>query len=989
MFVERFREVVRRQPGAVAVEEGDLRLSYGELDARARGVAARLARAGLGREAVVGLGLRKSADYLIGLLGVWYVGAAFLPLDPDLPGARLQFMLDDAAARGVLTRAADAAPFRSLNGPALLDLDECRETAPDERIDPARGAADDLAYVIYTSGSTGVPKGVAVTHRGIVNLIDGQIPAFGLTDTSRVLWLLSTSFDASVSDIGTALLAGATLCIECGSAVETAADLLRTVARRGITHLDLPPALLAILDPEAAPACLETLIIGGEPCPPEAVRRWARQRRVINVYGPTEATVCSSLCRCDPGTWSRPLLGQPLPNVVYRVLDEDRKPVAEGGSGELYIGGPGLARGYVGRPDLDAARFLRINGERMYRTGDRVVRHPDGEFEFLGRVDRQVKLRGQLISPEEVESRLLSLPEVGQAAVIKRRLGGGEALVAFVVPAGETRELDEDGMRAHLRGHLPGWMLPQHYVSLAALPVTRTGKTDFAALALLDLETAVTSERVAPRDPVEAALLAVWQRVLERDDFGVTDDFFALGGDSLGVLRLVAAAEAHGIPCPPGLLMVRRTVRGVIEGTRTSPPAVTEGMSATDLRRELEPYQSELRALAKGRSGGVPVRSPRRILLTGATGFLGSRLLHELLQQTAAEVVCLVRADTPAAGLTRCVRAVEAHGLSVGAAERERLRVVCGDLAEVRFGLSDKQWCWLAAGMEAVYHCGAWVHLVYPFETLRATNLGGTAEVLRLVRTGRPKHVHYVSTLSVFVATDRNAGPLHEDDDLSQTAVVYGGYAQSKWAAEVLVRECLDPGDPVSIYRLGLITGDTRTGYVPRHDQLSLFLRGLAELGCYPAELGDRLRVDITPVDYAAAALMQLSRRAPLSPRETFHIASPRGATLGALAQAVRRAGVLLEEVSHGEWQRRWAALGSDRRSEAVSTACVSLCRGLGDTAGFARQRTLDLFQATDTEFGREHTRAGLAESGLQCPEATSELLDLYVQCALRAGEPL
>lgn len=964
-------------------------LSYGDLDQRARRLAGQMQAAGVGRETVVALAVPKSADYLVGMLATWYAGGAFLPLDPTLPAERQAFMVKDADARLIYTREDVAGSLASFPLPRIRPwVGEAAKGESDAETFPVR--ADDLAYVIYTSGSTGTPKGVMVPHRGILNLIDGQIPAFGLRPGCRVLWYLSPSFDASVSDIGTALLSGATLCIEPGSPVDTASDLLRVLTRRRITHLDLPPALLTLLNPEQAPACLETLVIGGEPCPPEVVRRWARRCRVVNVYGPTEATVCASLCPCDPATWCRPLIGAPLPNVTFQVLDDSLCPVAPGEPGELFIGGIGLARGYVNRPELTAARFLMVGRERLYRTGDRVIRHPDGALEFLGRTDRQVKVRGLLVAPEEVEARLLEHPGVRQAAVVKRAIGGGrEGLVAFIAPTqpGPT----ERDLRSHLRASLPAWMEPQLFHFLARLPVTRTGKTDHAAL--LGIETAplaaVERTGVRPAEPLtprQAQLVEIWEEVLGQPGIGLDDDFFERGGDSLAVLRAAALAEARGLELSPAQLIRDRTLAAITRTNGSATPETWGGMATRALRDEVRDCLRRLAledrayALATARS----CASPRTILLTGATGFLGSRLLCELLMRTKAHIFCLVRAEGEGEGLARISAAVERHGLPLTPADRKRVVSLCGDLAHPHLGLNASTWKSLCEAVETIYHCGAWVNVVHSYAQLRPVNLEGTAEVLRLISRGRPKQLHYASTLSVFVSTDRNTGRMEEGDDLTATEWVYGGYGQTKWAAEHLVCVAQPYLGGATLYRLGLITGDTKSGYAPERDQMGLFIRGLARLGCVPAEIRADLRVDITPVDYAAAAMAHLSLQgtgpAGLS---TFHIAHPRGAYVGELIDAVRAAGVDLEPVGESEWRERVARRANAAGAEAASTAFLSLCRSAAGDTAFARQRTLDLFQATGARFAMENTRAGLAGSGLRCPDVTPELLLLYARRAL------
>lgn len=978
-FWEHFRAVAAAHPHHVALESEGTRLTYAELLQRATALGAHLRRLGAGPECIVGLFLEKSPEYVLALLGVWAAGAAFVPLEPTLPAARLSFMARDCGVRLVVARRGAEPELEGVEA-RVVRLEDVEAPAPVEEAPGEPSRPEDLAYVIYTSGTTGTPKGVLVEHRGLVNLLLAQIEAFALDETSRAILYLSTSFDASLSDIGTALLSGATLCLPPAHALQPGPGLVALLNGWRITHADLPPSLLRMFEPEALATTLRVLVIGGEPCPPEVVRRWARHLRVVNVYGPTEATICTSLCACHPETWTRPLLGQPIANMSWQVLDTRGEPVPPGTPGELYLGGVGLARGYVNRPELTAARFVERGGERLYRTGDRVVRHPDGEVEFLGRVDRQLKLRGLLIEPEEVEAHLLRHPGLQDVAVLKRPLApGGEhtraVLVAFVVPRRAPEEAPSpQALRAHLAGVLPRWMVPQRFEVLERLPRTVTGKVDFEVLSRQPLSARRDAgEVVAPSTGPERLLCELWEDVLGVAPVGVTDDFFALGGDSLGVLQVVAAAEALGLPLAPGALLAHPTIAELLAQVGTD-----EGMSADELRADVVqgPEWEALLRTARERPAAPP---GGEVLLTGATGFFGARLLSELLRRTQARVLCLVRARDDEEARERLLRTLQAQGTPPSREEAARLVALRGDVGRARLGLGEREWERLTREVGRIYHCAAHVNMVLPYRALRPANVEGTEQVLRLQAEGARKSLHHISTLSVFVSTDRNTGRLEETDTLEGPQRIFGGYAQSKWAAEALLRSARGQAGPVSCYRLGLITGDTRTGRASASDFLSLFFRGVASLGCLPRGAGEGLAVDITPVDYAAAAVAHLSlHAAPAEGTATFHLANPRPLSLPVLVEALRSFGLPLATVSEEAWRARLAALARERVGSPEAAAALALCRGLSGGA-FERHRTMDLFQATGVEFGMEHTRAGLEGSGLACPPVTEALLHTYL----------
>jgi amino acid adenylation domain-containing protein/thioester reductase-like protein len=939
-------------------------LTYADLHRRAQGLAATLVQQGAGRETVVGLGVERSADYLVALLATWYAGAAFLPLDPALPRDRLAFMVGDSGCRLAVVQP---------GGERLLDGLELRFVHPDVNGGDFKRASvrdDDLAYVIYSSGSTGIAKGVLVEQRGIVHLLRAQIEAFSLTPSSRTLFYLSTSFDASVSDIGTAFLAGAALHLEPAATLQDVPSLPGLLERRGITCVDLPPALLRVLDPTAMPACLKTVVIGGEVCPVEVVRRWARRVRLVNVYGPTEATVCSSMGVCDADTWDAPLLGQPLPGVTYRVVD-----------GELYIGGVGLARGYLTRPELTACKFVVLAGERFYRSGDHVWLRPDGEYVFLGRLDRQVKVRGQLVEPDEIEGRLLQHPDVLDAAVVQRPVGAGrEGLVAFVVPRRHATGVR--WLRDWLGCALPPWMVPQSFQTRDALPRTSSGKVDL--MALTSCELSESSGEQAELSTPEARLLAeVWREVLGIGAVRPEDCFLDQGGDSLAALEAAAAAASRGILVPPGWLLEPLSLTEIADrigegGALALSRSCDELRDDVRLEGELHEWLHEATHRPEGRHNEP---DPRCILLTGATGFLGARLLDELLQRSDAEVVCFVRA-TDAADGHKCVETAlrrQDRPLKYP----DRVRTVCGDLERSRLGLQESAWRQLSEQVDAIYHCAARVNMVLPYDSLRHANVGGTREVLRLLLQGRRKRLHHVSSLSVFVSTDCDQGRMEERDELPPARRVFGGYAQTKWAAEELIRSA--GVGPRAIYRPGLITGDSRTGFGPSTDFLGSFVRGLARLGCVPREGLDTLKVDVTPVDFVAAALVHLSLTSAAENR-TFHLANPRSLLLGELVEAMRSHGMVIEATPLAEWRRRAAVRREDR---AIAAASLALCRCTGAATGvFAAQRTVDLFQATDATFVLDNAVSGLAGTGIVCPPPEPELLRKYLLAwdALEAG---
>ncbi|WP_405885118.1 non-ribosomal peptide synthase/polyketide synthase [Streptomyces sp. NBC_01384] len=505
---------VAATPDAVALVNGDEELTYRQLNARANRFAHALIAQGVGPERIVAVALPRSPESVVAVLGVLKAGAAFLPVDPSYPQARIAFMLDDAR------------PTAVIDDPATVTHGNWPDTDPETALDVRHPA-----YVIYTSGSTGRPKGVMVSHTGVAGLVATQVERLGVAPGSRVLQFASPSFDASFWDLCSALLTGAALVLAPSEApLEALTD-----RRLDVTHVTLPPSALAALDGTDVTAA--TLVVAGEACAPELVARWAPGRRMINAYGPTETTVCATMSNpLSPGSGVPPI-GRAVAGFRVYVLDERMRPVPPGVAGELYVAGPGLARGYLNRPAVTAGRFVACpfgtDGERMYRTGDLVRRRADGELEYVGRTDQQVKVRGFRIELGEIEAALAEHPAVAQTAVLAQ----DDRLVGYVAarPDAVVRPAE---LTAYLRDRLPDYLVPSAFVLLDVLPLTPNGKLDRTALPAP--ESVASAPGRAPRTPQEQILCELFAEVLGAPRVGVDDDFFDLGGHSLLATRLVA-----------------------------------------------------------------------------------------------------------------------------------------------------------------------------------------------------------------------------------------------------------------------------------------------------------------------------------------------------------------------------------------------------------------------------------------------------------------
>ncbi|HEX8436100.1 non-ribosomal peptide synthetase/type I polyketide synthase [Archangium sp.] len=623
---ELFARQAEQTPDALAVRFEQQALTYRELEERANALAHRLRQLGVGPEARVGLCLERSPELIIGLLGVLKAGGAYVPLDPAYPADRLAFMVEDARLSVIVTQRslADRLPAsdtaRLFIGPGGEELPGPRSHAPASGV-----SAGNAAYIIYTSGSTGRPKGVIVEHRSILNLLAAQPRVLPLGPGDRLLQLASVSFDMAVQEIFSPLVSGATLCLARREALVPGPELASLLREREITTVILSPSALAALPPGEYPA-LRAIMVGGEACPDPIVARWSAGRRFINGYGPTEATIYATCTPCTAGT---PVtIGRPIGNVQVYVLDSRLQPVPRGVPGELYIGGAGVARGYPRRPELTAERFVpdpfgTVPGARLYRTGDLARHLPDGQLEFLGRMDHQVKIRGFRIELGEIESVLGAHPAVREVVVLAREESPGSPFLVAYVVAREGHAVEEAGLRTFLKRSLPEHMVPSVFVPCEHLPLTSNGKVDRAKLLALPLRRERSTRSRPPANEVERTLARIWQDLLRLERVGATESFFELGGHSL-LLTQVQARMKQAFGRAPSML------------------ELFEHPSIESLAAYLTPATSAPEPL-RARSASSEERGQAVAIIGMAGQFPGARDLEQFWRNLAAGVESISR----------------------------------------------------------------------------------------------------------------------------------------------------------------------------------------------------------------------------------------------------------------------------------------------------------------------------------------------------------
>ncbi|MGW4686105.1 non-ribosomal peptide synthase/polyketide synthase [Streptomyces sp. NPDC004244] len=685
-FPELFAARVAADPSAPALAFEGAELTYGELAERVDAFAGHLASHGVGPETVVAVALPRSVDMVVSLLAVLRAGGAYVPVDPDYPADRVAYMLSDSRPALLVTDSATLPGLGEHTVPVVLvDGPEPSGAVP-ARVRPR---ADHPAYVIYTSGSTGRPKGVVVPHGGIASLARAQQDAFGVGPGSRVLQFAALSFDAAAWEIVMGLLSGATLVVAPAERLMPGPDLAALCAEQAVTHVTLPPTALAVLAEDALPAGA-TIVVAGEACPPELVARWSVDRRMINAYGPTETTVCATMSAPLSGEVVPPI-GRPITGARVYVLDAALRPVAPGVTGELYVAGAGLARGYLGRPSLTGERFLADPfgpaGSRMYRTGDLARWTADGELFYQGRADTQVKLRGFRIELGEVESALNAVDGVGRAtAVVREDRPGDRRLVAYYVG-----DADPAAVRTQIAAGLPDYMIPAALVVLDEVPLMPNGKVDRAALPAPQWSTTAGSGR-RPADAREELLCRIFADILDLPAVDPDDSFFDLGGDSIMSIQVVSRARAGGLLVATRDVFRERTP-ALLARAATAVPTTTEDRDAgtgtfapTPIMRWLEDYDA-----TDGFNQSMAVRVPagldERALVRAAQALIDHHDVLRLRRHPEGTYEVRERGTVPVS----VVRVDSGDGEAAEAARRE-LSPAAGEVA---------RFVWFDAGPDA------------------------------------------------------------------------------------------------------------------------------------------------------------------------------------------------------------------------------------------------------------------------------------------------
>ncbi|MGK5555178.1 amino acid adenylation domain-containing protein [Actinomadura kijaniata] len=849
-----FDQQRERAPDRPAVRYRDTTISYAELDARANATANALIGNGVSKGRLVPVLVADGPEFPVALFGVMKTGSAFVPLDPALPTDRLRTVMAELAPPAVVVSPASVDVVAELDPAVPAVVVDCAEP-PDDPAPPPAGHApepQDLIYGFYTSGSTGTPKCSLNHHRGLVNRLTTMSRRFGDGADHITLQNSRSTFDSSMWQVLWPLVSGGQVVLPHRDGILDLEQTAMTIGRYGVTITDFVPSVLTAFvsllelreDLREAASSLRRVLIGGEPAGPGPVHRLRALLpglEVTNTFGPTECSIGSVFHDVTDADVDRIPIGRPIDNTAAIVLDDDLDPVPVNTPGEVYLGGECVGAGYLNDPERTARAFVanpfpEIPGAKLYRTGDLARVGEDGLLHFIGRRDEQVKIGGVRVELGDVESALADHPLVASAMAVVLGEGPEATLVGCVTARSADDPPSPQELREYAAEKLPAEHVPQQFEVLDTLPLNRNGKADRKALtALIAAETARRAgpaEHVEPpATPMEELVCSAWCEVLRREQVSVVASFSDYGGTSLNAYQLTAAVSQRlGRPVRPRDLLVAPTVRE----------------QAARLSEGVDDDSAELAYI----NHDLTWRPPQTLLLTGATGFIGAHVLAELLTNSGAALICLVRCSDPPQGARRLTEVLEQYRLTSAlqmlpaALKTGRVEVVPGDLGGELLGLPRERFDAIASTVSGVVNAAGAVNLLSGYLDHRPANVLGVQELIRLAAGGA--RVHTLSTLSIFPPAGPGAPRVTEDQVPETEQVAADGYNRSKYVAESLLAGARRQGVSSVAYRLGEVWPHQETGVANPGSLAHGLLYACARAGCvFPTGAA----TDVTPVD--------------------------------------------------------------------------------------------------------------------------------------------
>lgn len=981
-----FRKQALLHPDKTAVVYQDQEITYRDLDQRSNQIANLLLSRGIKEGKYVPIWLDRSLEWIVAVLGVIKTGAAYVPIDPAYPAKRVEFILSDTAADSIITNQnlenllSETERAKVFDLSSMENLNHLSSEYPEITVHQ-----NSLAYTIYTSGSTGKPKGVMVSHQAIQHLVTWHNHHFHVDHSSKLTLVAGLAFDISVWETWSALTSGGTLFIADNEDRTDAHALVDYYRRNQITHGFVP----SVLAPGVVNSSrnyndlkLKYLFTGGEKLKPVLTTELSYE--LIDYYGPTECTVFATFKKVkDINGKYVSSIGKPIANAKAYILSDNMELLPVGAIGELCIGGSILANGYHNNKELTDSKFITNpfnEKEKLYRTGDLAKWRPDGDIEFLGRIDNQVKIRGFRVELGEIERSLILQENSKEAVVIgKETEGSTQYLIAFIVLKPEAAK-DVSSVRNALKEELPGYMIPAQIIFIDKIPLTANGKTDTQALKdLADKEAKELISFEPPTNETERIVVDVWSSALERPVINITDNFFDIGGNSL-LVATVAVALQRKLDVKVYLRDIYQfpVLQELSEVLIARSKATREAVPMEDVEPYVELQKDVYLAPGTVFAGGFDpkqVENPTTIFLTGVTGFVGIHLLQELLDTTNADIYCLVRAQDQFHAMEKIERCFKQYQIPQKEEQKSRIIPVIGDLALPALGLSEEIFTKLAKQTDLIYHSGSSVNFIEPYSYMKAPNVEGLREIIKLAGAERTKCLALLSTISVYswghVFTGKTV--MLESDDIEQNLMSVSkdiGYVRSKWVMEAVADLAAKEGLPLITYRLGYAMCHSETGASASYQWWSGLVKNCIEFKSYPALT--ELREGLITVDYMTKSMAHITKNKEAIGKKFNLIARPEtNLTLeGFFGLMKKYYPFTLKDLPYKEWRKQWEDDSKNRLYPLTSLFRDNMHEGLS---------TVELYQNTYV-WDCSNVIQFLEGSDIQEPVFDKKVLDSYLK---------
>ena len=866
-----FREKAKAYPNSIAVVESDKDITYEALDKKSDYLAKTLRDKGVKANTIVALLIDRSIEMIVAILGILKAGGTYLPIDPSHPQSRITLAIKDSSPLILLTsedlldrslELADTTGMKADRVFAVEPLFKNKGITDFVEIVTDINKPSDIAYIIYTSGSTGIPKGVMVKHKNVVRLLFNDKAMFDFSSDDVWTMFHSYCFDFSVWEMYGALLYGGKLVMVPRAVAQDSNEFLRLLIKNKVTILNQVPTSFYNL------SCIEAkrserdlgiryVIFGGEALKPLKLKKWRARypnTRLINMYGITETTVHSTYkeITAEMINMNTCNIGVPIPTTSIYILDKFMQLVPIGVKGEIHVGGYGVAKGYLNRPDLTKDRFVEnpfIPGDILYKSGDAGRWYPEGEIEYLGRLDYQVKIHGYRVELGEIESKISQYKQINDAVVLSTENENGDGILSAYFTADEP--IEHTRLKEYLALSLPHYMVPGKYIQLEEMPINKNGKADRRALKVIKQEIGVKGNFAPPRNETEAKLALIWREVLDVESIGINDDFFDLGGDSIKIIQVQVKSYNNNWGIKTQDLYLYPTIKQLYDNV------IHQQEKINHLSNNY--YNHNVPSILKPKEH----EDFNNVLLTGATGFLGIHLLHQLLTKTDAIVFCLIRRD----GLDSVF---DYYFEGMNEELQKRVRIVRGDITKNLLGLSEAQYSSLSRKIDIIIHSAANVKHYGSFDDFNKTNVLGTKELLKLCKLCNAVF-HHISTVSIsgssIFGKETELSTFSESDFFIGQNIFSNVYLHTKLEAEKLVLDEAAKGMKVNIYRMGNITGRYSDGVAQKNINENAFcrrIRSIILLGAISEHMAE-LEMEMTPVDVCSETVINILKRGKIN----------------------------------------------------------------------------------------------------------------------------